>query len=259
MLLHRVKLILNVSKDYTLEQDLREPCMIVCELAYDRECIILSRRNKFVVEVLVGEDTSTAYLANTGKLQELVAPGRKGYCVRRERGRTKYRLLAVEDRGFAALIDTAVQELVFKTMIDRGLIPWLAGCSVAGRNIRVGSSVLDYMLLCRGEKVFVELKSAALRGPRDTAMYPDTPSGRGRRHVAELIRLAEKGVKTLLVFMAAFPGAKAFTPNRSVDEKLYELVKQAVSKGVLVKAIGIHYDPGRMSVVLESTDLPVIL
>lgn len=233
--------------------------MIVCELAYDRECIILGRRNKFVVEVLVGEDTSTAYLSNTGKLQELVVPGRRGYCVRRERGKTGYRLLAVEDKGFAALIDTVAQELVFKTMVDRGLIPWLAGCSVVGRNVRVGSSVLDYVLLCQGEKLFVELKSAALRGPHDTAMYPDTPSARGRRHVAELIRLAEKGVRTALIFMAAFPGAKAFTPNRNVDEKLYELVKQAVSKGVLVKAVGIHYDPERMSVVLENTDLPIIL
>lgn len=228
---------------------------------YDEECIIVERKNRFVVRVLVNGKTNYAYICNTGRLKEIIVRGKIGYCKRRARnlGKTRYRLFAVEDHGLAALVDTMLQEEAFTYMINNSLIPWLRGCSMLKRNIRVNESVLDYLLTCDKDTVYVELKSAVLRGSKDMAMYPDCPTYRGRRHITKLMQLAEQGYNTILVFIAALPKIKAFTLNKDVDKIVYDLVKKAIEKGVVVKAIGIHYDPIEKTLVLDNPDLPIRL
>ncbi|MET1128889.1 MAG: DNA/RNA nuclease SfsA [Thermoproteota archaeon] len=221
------------------------------------ECTIVSRVNRFVVLVEAGGSSEKAHINNTGRLLGLLAPGRRGYCLRRDAGRTRYRLFAVEDvGGEAALIDTQLQMRSFEHALGRGLIPWLRGCSIARRAPRVWGSVLDYLLDC-GRPVYAELKSAVLRLEGDLAAYPDPASNRGRRHVEVLARLAEEGVGAVLVFVAAMPRVKGFTLNVEADPILPSLVRQAELKGVLVKALSMHYSPASSEVVLGNPDLPV--
>jgi sugar fermentation stimulation protein A len=221
------------------------------------ECTIVSRVNRFVVEVEVGGFPERAHINNTGRLPGLLASGRRGYCLKRDGGKTRYRLFAIEDAdGEAALIDTQLQMRGFEQALGRGLIPWLRGCSVARRAPRVGKSVLDYLLDC-GRPVYAELKSAVLRLEGDLAAYPDPASSRGRRHVEVLTRLAERGAGAALVFVAAMPRVKGFTLNVEADPVLPSLVRQAELKGVLVKALSMYYSPATSEVVLSNPDLPV--
>jgi len=221
-----------------------------------RPCKIIRRANRFVVEVEQGGARRRAYINNTGRLREYLVEGRTGYChPHRRPGRTELRLFAVEDAGAAALIDTQYQMRALEVAVERGLIPWLRGCRVARRNPRLGSSVLDYLLDCPGGQLYVEVKSAALRSG-DYAAYPDCPTLRGRRHIRELI---ENRGRTALVFIAAIPGAKAFTPYEQGDPLVAELIAEAAQAGVIVKAIGLYYDPRSGAVVLYSPDLPVVL
>jgi len=219
-------------------------------------CRIIRRVNRFVVEVEAQGARRRAYINNTGRLREYLVEGRTGYCHPRGRpGRTSHRLFAVEDAGAAALIDTQYQMRALEEAIGRGMIPWLEGCRVARRNPRLGSSVLDYLLDCPQGPLYVEVKSAALRSG-GYAAYPDCPTLRGRRHIRELI---ENRGRTALVFIAAIPGAKGFTPYPRGDPVVAELIAEAARAGVTVKAVGLHYEPRGGSVVLYSPDLPVVL
>lgn len=80
------------------------------------------------------------------------------------------------------MIDTRTQARAFERALELGLVPWLRDCSIKKKEIKVGSSRLDYLFECPGGDVYAEMKSAVLRGGEkgEYAMYPDCPSTRGR-------------------------------------------------------------------------------
>lgn len=224
------------------------------------QCSILERVNRFTVRVKVGGECFLSHLANSGRLHELVKENAKGYCVPGGK-KTSYRLFAVEEGGFAALIDTVFQAKVFENAVRAKAIPWLKGYEILKKNVVVYDSVLDYLLLNpqNGDRMFLEVKSAVLRGDRDFAMYPDCPTERGRRHIMNLIKLAGEGEKATVLFIAALPNVSAFKPFKEGDPKLSDLLVDASKRNVAVKAVAAYYNPLDHWVHLYNPDLPVIL
>lgn len=220
-------------------------------------CTISRRRNRFVVEVVVAGEVKAASINNTGRLLDYLTPGRLGFCLPRSGGRTDYRLFAVEDSEAAALIDTQMQMKSFESLLGLSGTVW-EHCRVLSKGPRVGGSTLDYLLSCGGEQTYAELKSAVLR-EGSYAMYPDCPTLRGRRHIRELIELARRGRRTLIVFIAAAPGVSAFKPYERGDPAVAELLKQAREAGVVLRAVSMHYSPDVSAVVLDNPSLPVII
>ncbi|HIE15190.1 TPA: DNA/RNA nuclease SfsA [Candidatus Bathyarchaeota archaeon] len=224
------------------------------------ECSIVRRINRFVVDVHVGDSLRKAHINNTGRLLEFLVEGRRAYCRRLKNPiKTDFRLFAVEDGGFGAIIDPQLQMITFEEAASSGLIPWLRGSEILRRNPRLGGSLLDYLLLRNEREIYVEVKSAVLRGGEYGwyAMYPDCPSARGRMQISEIIRHVEGGGRGLILFIAALPGVRAFRPNFSADPELYMLLKEAFLKGVELKAIGIFFNPRDRYIYLSSPDLKI--
>jgi sugar fermentation stimulation protein A len=210
--------------------------------------------------VEIGGRLERAHINNTGKLLDVLVSGRRGFCHPLPEGRKlRYRLFSVWYNGGFSVIDTNLQEKAFAIAVSRGLLPWASDCVVVRRSPRVGRHRLDYLLECAGDSVIVETKSAVLLDTDGYALYPDTPSSRGRSHIALLSELARRGMRVWLVFIAAFPGAKGFRPNGRVDPVLPGLVADAVRAGVLVRSIGLEYDPGRRGIILYNPSLPIDL
>jgi sugar fermentation stimulation protein A len=190
-------------------------------------------------------------------LREFIVAGRRAYCLRHEsRLKTDYRLFAIEEWEQGALIDTQLQMRAFENALETGLIPWLEGYRVVRRNARLGDSLIDYLLEGEGNEAYLEVKSAVLRDG-DHAMYPDCPSLRGQRHVRELTEHEKGGGKSIILFVAALPGVRAFKPNKDADPVLCDLLIKALRAGVVVKALNIIYEPRESSVCMVTSDLPV--
>lgn len=221
------------------------------------ECLILERVNRFTVEVLEGGRRARASLNNTGRLEELVRPGRKGYCLPGS-GRLPYRLFAVDEGGGGSVVDTRLQAEAFEEALSRDLLPSLRGYRKRKRNVKVGEAVLDYELVGKGRTLLVELKSAVLRSG-DLASYPDCPTERGRKHLKKLIELSGGGRRAMLFFMTSLRGVRGITPNRLADPELHRLMVEARRRGVLMGGAGILFLPGPSRVVLSDPDLPVFL
>lgn len=222
-------------------------------------CLIVERFNRFVVRVEISGRKHSMHINNTGRLEELLVRGRKGFCTKaRHPGKTDGRLFAIAERGLGALIDTQLQMKAFERLVEKGQIPWLKHCSIQKKNPRLGASVLDYLLIYKNTTLFLEVKSAVLReGP--FATYPDCPTTRGKRHVQELAEYSKKGGTAALVFMAALPEVTAFKPYEKGDPQLAEYLLDSHKQGVLIKAIGLYFDPSDNQVYLFDPDLPVVL
>lgn len=214
------------------------------------ECLILRRINRFTVEVLVGGRGARASLNNTGRLEEFM--GGRGYCLPGS-GALPYRLFAV--RG-GSVIDTLLQARAFEEALSRNLLPSLRNYRRKRRNVRLGSSLLDYELARNGETLLLELKSAVLRSG-DLALYPDCPTERGRKHVRELIEFSRRGGKGMIFFMTSLRGVRGIAPNQRADPELYRLMEEARREGVLMGGANILFLPRSSRVVLLHPDLPV--
>jgi sugar fermentation stimulation protein A len=239
--------------------NMEEPTKIkVFGIENAEECRIIERINRFVVTVELKGNCHPAYINNTGRLYELLVKGRKAFCFKtKNTDKTDFRLFAIEESGFGALIDTQLQMKAFEESLARNHIPWLVGCRILKRNAKLSASLIDYLLECPGRAVYLEVKSAVLR-EREYATYPDCPSERGRRHIKELSGyVKEGGGEGILLFIAALPYAKAFKPNKHADPKLYEALKEA--SGVDIRAIGLYYNPKDAFVYLFNPDLEVKL
>lgn len=231
------------------------PSQKLMELSKVKPCTIIKRLNRFVVEIKIDSIHTYASINNTGKLQDFLVNGNKGYCVEKSTGKTGYKLIAVQDIEKASLIDTHLQMRAFEKALENKLIPWLANCKIIRRNPRVMKSVLDYLL---ENETYVEIKSAVLR-VENKASYPDCPTERGRRHIRDLIELARKGKKAMIIFLAGLAKVKAFTPARWIDYKVADALVEAKREGVKIKALSMYFDPEDSTIVLENSDLPVKL
>lgn len=126
------------------------------------------------------------------------------------------------------------------------------------RNAKLEESLLDYLFDCRGDKVYLEVKSAVLRDGR-YAMYPDCPSSRGRRHLKELRDYVRRGGRGIVLFIAALPEVEAFRPNDCGDPEIRQLLREAYQIDVKIKSIGLYYNPEDSIVHLHNPDLRVEL
>lgn len=231
----------------------------ITEIENSIKCIILGRINRFVVDITIEGNLYRAYINNTGRLSGYLIRGKKGFCIKNEKPRkTDYRLFSIRENSLGAIIDTQLQMKSFEGALEARFIPWLRECRILRRNPRLGRSLIDYLLECDGESVYVEVKSAVLRRKR-YAMYPDCPSSRGRRQIEDLIEHVRKGGKAMILFIAALPEVEVFKPNRDADPEMYKLLLEARRSGVEMKSIGLHYSPEDSSINLFNSDLEVTL
>ncbi|HDM36171.1 MAG TPA: hypothetical protein ENG09_02800 [Candidatus Syntrophoarchaeum butanivorans] len=178
--------------------------MELMEIPDPVECQVVSRVNRFVVEVKMNRKLQKAHINNTGRL-------------------------------------------------EGGMIPWLSGCRILKRNVRLNNSLIDYLIGADGE-LYLEVKSAVLKRNR-MALYPDSPSLRGRRHLEETLNHVRAGGKGAILFIAAVPHIKAFKPNRRADRIISGLIKKGKEYGVIIKSIAIYYSPIDNLIYLQNPDL----
>ncbi len=224
------------------------------------EVEIVERLNRFVVLVKRGKTLLRAHNTNTGRLREFLVKGKRAFCLPKKGGKTDCRLFAVEDEFGFAIIDTSLQMRAFEEAFRKGFLNWLhpKDWKLLKRNAPLGgNSLIDYLFEDeRGKPLYLEVKSAAMRSPEGFGMYPDCPTERGRKHLRELIEISDKSG---VLFICALPKVRGFKPYCEGDEEICKLLKEAKNRGVLLKAISLHFDPSKGAVVLENPDLDVYI
>ena len=195
----------------------------------------LSRPNRFVAEVAVDGETVVCHVKNTGRCRELLVPGAIVYLEESDNQarKTKFDLVAVKKGDLLINMDAqAPNRLFYEWAMGGKFCPEL-------REIRpevtYGASRLDFRLETAKGPFFVEVKGVTLE-ENGIARFPDAPTERGVKHLHELVRAVEAGMRAAVFFVVQMKGVTVFRPNDQTHPAFGEALRKAAAAGVEVYA-----------------------
>ncbi len=112
----------------------------------------------------------------------------------------------------------------------------------------------------KAKKHFIEIKNTTYvekRGSKLIAMFPDTVTERGQKHIKEMMKLIKKGHQAELIFTIQRDDVVAFAPAGDCDPEYSRLLREAITEGLIVSPILVTIGPDEVK--LTKKVLPLIL
>lgn len=210
----------------------------------------VARDNRFRVTVEVRGQEVWAHLPNSGRLGELLLPGKPVLLVERSgaKRKTRYDLSLVRLNGRWVSVDARLpNDLVEEALRFRRLAP-LDGYPIIRREVPFGRSRFDFQLAAPDKQPFlVEVKSVTLVVD-GLACFPDAVTLRGQRHLNELAEAVEVGYRTAVVFVVQRDDASGLRPHDESDPGFGRALRDAAQRGVEVYAYACRVEWGWVEV-----------
>ncbi len=197
----------------------------------------LSRPNRFIAVVDIDGAKTDVHVANSGRLRELLTPGRMVYLEEAAAGsrRTLYTLSLVEMPSSLVSIDSRLASALAAEAFTSGAFPGFSAFDSLRREVTYSDSRLDLMLSGGDSLCYIETKCSTL--VKDgIAMFPDAPTIRGLRHLRDLIHARKAGHRASVMFVIQRDDAASFAPNWETDRDFCEMLAKASKSGVEVCA-----------------------
>ena len=229
----------------------------VLPLAELRQGVLLKRYKRFLADVELlepGPDGSpagtvvTVHCANTGPMTGVLQPGGR---VRLRHAPSPSRKLAwtweqAEVPGAAGSpvwvgVNTALPNRLVRATIEAGCLePWLGPIGAIRAEVAYGPnrrSRIDLLLTpaegaADPRPIYVEVKNTTW-SDGDLALFPDTVTERGQKHLEELMGVLPEARAVLLPCLSR-EDVTRFAPGDSADPRYGALFRQALEAGVEV-------------------------
>ncbi|XTZ12183.1 MAG: DNA/RNA nuclease SfsA [cyanobacterium endosymbiont of Rhopalodia inflata] len=203
--------------------------------------ILIRRYKRFLADIeLETGKTITAHCANTGPMIELSKVGSHVYVSKSDNPKRKlaYTWEMINVKGTWVGINTALPNKVIKLALEQQSLLELAGqytqihCEVPYGNNK--KSRIDFLLTQNEKKspIYIEVKNTTL-SQGTTALFPDTVTSRGQKHLKELISLLPDA-KPIMLYFINRKDCHSFAPGDNFDPTYGKLLRKAVNEGVKI-------------------------
>ncbi|MDP5209149.1 DNA/RNA nuclease SfsA [Microbulbifer sp. 2205BS26-8] len=217
-----------------------------------QKATLLRRYKRFLADVESPEgEVFTIHCPNTGSMKNCWIVG--GPCWYSDSGnhKRKYRHtleITATPEGALAGVNTGRANALVEEAVLAGTIRELQGYESLRREVRYGEekSRIDFLLSGRAGVCYVEVKNVTLAKGR-RGFFPDAVSVRGAKHLRELQKLAERGVRTVLFYCVQHSGIESVEAAREIDPGYAEALDSAVSTGVEVLAYKARLSAGEIT------------
>lgn len=239
---------------------------------------IVQRRNRFAVEARLdarnpwpddagaygpldpsdgaGEpDRLLLHLPNSGRMQELLAPGARALAALDGGGarKTDGTLLLVRYNQRWVSVDARMPNKLFERCLADRFLPDFREYDRWRAEVSWGRGRIDFMLTASDDAappLLVETKSCNLVED-GLALFPDAPTERGARHLRELIAAVDDGFRAAVVWFVQRDDATRLAPYRTADPAFADAVADARGAGVELFAYRCRVSPAGVEVLDE--------
>jgi len=136
-------------------------------------------------------------------------------------------------------INTGLPNRLVAEAVASGVIAELSGYATLRREVAFGEerSRVDLLLESAGRApCYVEVKNVTAAVTGGVALFPDAVSERGARHLRELIRLKEKGLRPVQLYCVQRSDVAEVRPADEIDPVYGRTLREAIGAGVEVLA-----------------------
>ena len=203
----------------------------------------LSRPNRFTAMIKVDDKTLRLHLRDPGRLTELLIPGREVIFRRIDdpSRKTRGEVMGIRSDGTWVLVNSSLHSKIAKWLIEADHIEELRGWNIEKAEWKYGKSRIDFLLTRVRERGLLEVKECTLVR-KGVALFPDSPTERGSRHVLELINAKKEGFNASILFLVLRGDATEFSPNWDTDPKFSRNLVLAHKTGVNVIAYCLNFN-----------------
>ena len=218
----------------------------------------IKRINRFLAEIEIDGKSYHAHVPNTGRMKEFLQPGARIIVrqVIQEHRKTIFDLLMVYENDVLINIDSKLPNILLEMAFKRDDIKFFRGFNNVRKEIKYGKSRFDLAVTNGEQLAFIEAKCVTYVEDDQTALFPDAPTDRGRKHVLELIEALNEGIRAAVFFIIQREDALRFTPNYVRDPLFSKAVEQAHKAGVEFYALNCIVTPHD---ILLNEVLPVLI
>jgi sugar fermentation stimulation protein len=197
------------------------------------------RPNRFQGYVEVDDKEIMVHVPNTGRCKEILTEGTT-VILREEKNplrKTPYDLIAGYKGEVLINIDSQIPNRVVEEALINQKIDMLSKYDIIEREKAYGNSRFDFRLTDskNGEVYYLEVKGVTYE-EGGKAMFPDAPTERGSKHLAELIQVKEEGMGAGVLFLIQLTGVTSFGPYDDRDKLFGDTLRLAYKSGVDVLA-----------------------
>jgi sugar fermentation stimulation protein A len=200
--------------------------------------ILVNRYKRFFadIELNTGE-LITAHCPNTGPMTgvcQLGAPVQVSFHDNPKR-KLAYTWETIEIDGVWVGINTALPNKLIKIALERYLFPSLGKYQTIRSEVVYGQdrrSRIDFLLAGDKRSIYLEVKNTTW-SIGDTAIFPDTETTRGQKHLRELIDVMPEH-RAVMLYLINRGDKTKFAPGDTTDPVYGQLLRAAVAKGLEV-------------------------
>lgn len=220
---------------------------------------LMKRYKRFLIDAqLETGEIITAHCANSGSMLGINQPGLKIWLqpLLKTQNKLPYRLELVEVDNTLVCANTMNPNKIVERALFQKKLPMLGDYTSFKREVKYGAnSRIDFLLEYPDQtKGYVEVKSVHLKH-HHTAMFPDSVTARGTKHLEELMQVSLSGHKAFVVFIIQRHDCQNFSAASHIDPIFSQTLSKAAQTGV--KLFAFHQYITQTSLEI-STELPIL-
>lgn len=213
--------------------------------------IILKRYKRFLSDIqLPSGEVICAHVPNTGSMATCWAPGQTAYLSKSTNPKRKlaYTLELIHNGSSYICVNTQLTNKIVKEALELELIAELKGYNKIQPEKTAFDSRLDFYLSDgKDPNAYIEVKNVTLLGENSKALFPDSVTIRGQKHLKDLIKIKKEGLRAVMLYLINRQDVSSFSPASKIDPTYASLLESASQVGVEVLAYQTIIDPSSIT------------
>jgi len=212
---------------------------------------LIKRYKRFLADIALADNSVlTVHCPNSGSMRGCSTPGSPVIISKSDNPGRKYAwtLEMVHENGVWIGVNTGLTNKIVREALENGTIADFGPITSVHPEITVSDkSRLDFLMQTEIGPVYIEVKNCSLvQG--DEALFPDAVTARGTKHLRELERLKDNGVRAAVLFCVQRSDGRCFRPAHEIDPLYARTLYEVRNNGVQVLAYRASVQPDSITI-----------